>query len=198
MLTMNVISGSGHDDSGSPIVWRCQWDDVCKACQCKALLCSECSANVSCHHYYCYCYYFLARWVEPHACPEPCSCSWEAWGCCLLMSPAGPFRMLHSSIFPLPFTLKHPPCCLTGPLLSSPCPNVTVTLPSRIPQAPPLWGFPGRMGSPEPCFCLLPQPGLPQAWNLTGYCNIVAEWTPVSKVNIKIWSGLPKNYLQHH
>lgn len=118
---------------------------------------------------------FWCAEVEPHACPEPCSCSWEAWGCCLLMSPAGPFRMLHSSIFPLPFTLKHPPCCLTGPLLSSPCPNVTVTLPSRIPQAPPLWGFPGRMGSPEPCFCLLPQPGLPQAWNLTGYCNIVAE-----------------------
>lgn len=38
----------------------------------------------------------------------------------------------------------------------------------------------------------------PQAWSLTVYCNIVAEWTSASKVNIKIWSGLPKNYLQHH
>lgn len=51
----------------------------------------------------------------------------------------------------------------------------SVTPRARVPRAAPLWGFLTDRAPRHPAPAFPPQPGLPQAWDLTGYCNIVAE-----------------------
>lgn len=91
------------------------------------------------------------------------------------LSLAGPSRTFSRPTCPHVYSLPpallsyRPPAIMSGPVVT-----LSLTGPGFPPGTTPL-GFPGRKGSPEPCFCLPPHSGLPRAWNLTGYCNIVAE-----------------------
>lgn len=114
------------------------------------------------------------RWSLSHA-SSPALAMEGPWRCCPPAESGWSFQNVQQTPVPPHFTLQHLACFLADPLSSPPLPVVTLTHGSRIPLGTTPLGFPGRMGSPEACFCLLPQPGLPQAWNLTGYCNIVAE-----------------------